>query len=40
LWAHFCGDGILDSNFGEECDQGSNNADNAQCTLNCTLQIK
>lgn len=35
--ASLCGNGNLDP--GEECDAGSNNADGAQCTASCTLNV-
>ena len=35
LPAPFCGDGVLDDDLGEECDDGPQNADNAPCTSDC-----
>lgn len=34
-WAPYCGDGILQTTFGEECDDG-NNQDNDFCAADCT----
>ena len=31
----FCGDGVVDRKSGEECDQGSDNADTGLCTSTC-----
>jgi len=35
LPAPFCGDGVLDDDLGEECDDGPQNADDAPCTSDC-----
>ena len=33
----YCGDGIVQAELGEECDNGAANGNNAACTLNCKL---
>ncbi|MDB9944459.1 DUF4215 domain-containing protein [bacterium] len=35
LWAPYCGDGVLQTTFGEECDDG-NNVDGDYCAADCT----
>jgi cysteine-rich repeat protein len=38
--AHFCGDGIVDSAFGEQCDAGASNADGNVCNSKCLITPK
>jgi hypothetical protein len=38
--AHFCGDAIVDSAFGEQCDTGANNLDGSVCNSKCRLTPK
>ena len=33
----WCGNGIVDSALGEECDNGSENGKDGKCTLNCRI---
>ncbi len=35
--AQYCGDGIVQSDKGEECDRGANNSNTGQCTQSCKL---
>lgn len=37
-YAPYCGDGILQPLFGEECDSGANNSANGACSPTCKLQ--
>ncbi|MCB9750700.1 MAG: hypothetical protein H6713_12010 [Myxococcales bacterium] len=37
--AELCGNGLVDSSHGEECDDGEANADAAACKSDCTLQV-
>lgn len=37
LWGPYCGDGILQTIYGEECDDG-NNTDNDFCAADCTAE--
>jgi cysteine-rich repeat protein len=34
-----CGDGKVNGTTGEQCDQGSNNSDNKDCTSICTVNV-
>jgi hypothetical protein len=34
-----CGDGVVDGDEGEECDDSANNGDNAECHDNCKLDV-
>lgn len=34
-----CGDGVHQPEAGEECDDGEANADNADCTEGCTINV-
>jgi cysteine-rich repeat protein len=36
---HYCGDGFVDSDYGEECDLGPLNGTNRYCTYDCRIII-
>ena len=40
MWAHYCGDGIVDDGDGEQCDLGPNNGmPGQQCSSKCTFVV-
>ncbi|HSU42467.1 MAG TPA: hypothetical protein VLJ38_22950, partial [Polyangiaceae bacterium] len=37
-WPSYCGDGVIDASFGEECDDGAQNG-GKRCSTYCTLKF-